>query len=197
MKGFISGTIIAVSILKLNNLTLRNFMRKLLLFIALFYASQSSSFSQVKYGYKFGLESTSVSSTYSAIVSLKSGLGYHFGFFADIKAGDDFYFQPTVQFIRHVAKVEYKQSSATLVYPLINIPINMVFKFDSVQLGFGPQWSISTDNSETRFGLNGLVGYGVSERTSIQINYSFDLKKDYYDNKSEIGISLLSTFGKL
>jgi hypothetical protein len=73
----------------------------------------------------------------------------------------------------------------------------MVFKFDGFQLGFGPQWSISTDNSETRFGINGLVGYGVSERTSIQINYSFDLKKDYYDNKSEVGISLLSTFGKL
>jgi hypothetical protein len=172
-------------------------MRKLLLLIIFFYCTKSSTYSQIKFGYKFGIERTSLSSTYSGIVSLKSGIGYHFGFFADIKAGDDFYLQPTVQFINHTATVEYKQYSSKLVYPLINIPINLVFKFDGFQLGFGPQWSISTDNTETRFGLNGLVGYGVSERTSIQINYSFDFKKEYYDNKSEIGISLLSTFGKL
>lgn len=170
-------------------------MKKVFLFALILFSSKT--FSQVKYGYKFGFESTGVSSSYSAIVSIKNGFGYHFGLFADIQAGDDFFLQPTVQFINHTANVEYKQNSVKVSYPLINIPINMVFKFNGFQLGFGPQWSISTDNSYTRFGLNALAGYGVSKRTSLQINYSFDLKKFNADNKSEIGISLLSTFGKL
>jgi Outer membrane protein beta-barrel domain len=169
-------------------------LKKLLLFTFLTFSF--SSFSQTKAGFKIGFASTGVTTDYAPILNYKNGFGFHAGFFLDIMAGDDFFLQPTVQFVTHTATAETKLSSIKATETHIQTPINMVFKFDGFQLGGGPQWSFPLSSGETRFGLNALVGYEISEKASLQLSYNFDLKKSYSTNKNAIGISLLSTFGK-
>lgn len=169
-------------------------MKKLL--ILTLFIIPFTSFTQTKIGYKFGFASTGINYTApNTILTYKNGIGFHAGFFLDIMAGDDFFLQPTVQFVKHTAIAETKTSSISATDYYIDTPFNMVFKFYGFQLGGGPKWSFATSNGETRFGLNALAGYSLSERTSIQINYSFDLNKEYF-NKKSLGISLLGTFGK-
>lgn len=186
-------------------------MKKLLLFISIFYTSYQS-FSQTKFGYKFSIGSTGVDyETYNRILNTKNGLGFSAGVFANIEAGEDFYLQPTLQLTRHTTTVSYKADltqnqpaySATGTEYAINIPFNMVFKFNSVELGFGPQLNLAFASSnsfyyslKSKFGLNFLAGYSLNEKSSIQANYFFDFRGDDVVKKSGAYLSFMRTFGK-
>lgn len=166
-------------------------------FIIVLFLLSFTSFSQTKIGYKVGVASTGTSySTYATTLTYKNGLGFHAGFFLDIMAGDDFFLQPTVQFVTHTSTAETKISNISITESYIYAPLNMVFKFNGFELGGGPQWNFAISNGETRFGLNALIGHSLSERASLQIHYSFDFNKNFYANKNSLGISLLGTFGK-
>ncbi len=185
-------------------------MKKLLLLITLFINCQS--FSQTKFGYKVSIGSTGVDySTYNRFLSTNNGVGLSAGIFANIEAGDDFYLQPTIQITRHIATVSFKADiiqnqpaySITAIEYAVNIPFNMVFKFNSIELGLGPQLNLAFSGSnyfysslDSKFGLNFLAGYSINEKSRIQANYSFDFRG--YDNikKTAIYLSFMRTFGQ-
>jgi hypothetical protein len=195
---------------KFNNLTLSHPMKKLLLLIILLDTFQI--FSQTKYGYKFSIGSTGVDyGTYNKILNTKNGVGFSAGVFADIEAGDDFYLQPTLQVTRHTATVFYKadpsqnraEYSAIGTEYAVNIPLNMVFKFNSIELGFGPQLNMAFSGPnyfyssvQSKFGLNFLAGYSINDKSSIQANYSFDFRGDSRIKQSAVYLSFMRTFGK-
>ncbi len=187
-------------------------MKKLLLFLLISNLYSHQSLSQTKFGYKLSIGSTGVNyGTYGKILNTKNGLGLSAGVFADIEAGEVFYLQPILQITRHTTTVSYKadptqnqkEYSITGTEYAINIPFNMVFKLNSVELGFGPQLNLAFSGSsyfysslDSRFGLNFLAGYRLNDKSSIQANYSFDFRGDNVIKKSAAHISFMRTFGK-
>ena len=186
-------------------------MKKLLLLITLLYSS-SQSFSQTKFGYKFSIGSTGADyGIYNKILGTKNGLGLSAGVFADIAVGEDFYLQPTLQFTRHTVTVYYKadptynqkEYSATGTEYAINIPFNMVFKFNSIELGLGPQLNLAFAGTNyfysslrSQYGLNFLAGCSINERSSIQANYAYNFRGSDGIKQPAMYLSFMRRFGK-
>jgi hypothetical protein len=185
-------------------------MKYLFVFILSFHYFFSSA--QVEYGYKFGIGSTGVDyGNYNKILGTSNGLGLNAGVFADVEAGDDFYVQFMLQFTKHTASVFYKadpnlnlkEYTITGTEYALNLPMNFLFKFDPIQVGFGPQMNVAFSSAnrfyssvQTNWGLNFLVGYSVGKKSTIQANYSFDFRGNSGIKKTAIYLSLLRNFGK-
>jgi hypothetical protein len=200
-----------ISILKLNNLkTLQNQMKKLLLLICLVYSLPS--YSQTKIGFKLSIGSTGYKYIdYNDILLTKNGLGLGIGLFANIQSGDNFSLQPAIEFKKQTASVTYKaipaqqqkELSLTGTEYSVSLPLNMVYKLDKIEIGFGPQFNFIFADSEhfyykvhSNASINLLVGYRIDEKTSLQANYAHDLGYIYSGKWSALNFSIMRTFGK-
>ena len=188
-------------------------MKKLLLIITLF--SASHSFSQEKskekikkvfWGYKIGIASTGANSISTDITKQTNAFGYCAGIFADIRIGgrENFFFRPTIQLVKYGSNVEFKNPK---INPNIAIrelgicfPLGFLYKVDDeFEFGVGGSSTLWFDSNltsgvQTTNGLNLVIGYVVDEKTSLQLNYSFETKSDVNYKRNALGFSVLRYF---
>jgi hypothetical protein len=188
-------------------------MKKLLLLFTLFYASPSFSqeknkekIKKVFWGYKIGIASTGASSVSNDISKQTNAFGYCAGIFADIRllGSENFFFRPTIQLVKYGSNIEFKNPKIypnTAVRELgVYFPMGFLYKIDEeFEIGIGGTSTLWFDSNltsgvQTTNGVNLVLGYEIDEKTSLQLNYSFETKTEYNYKRNALGLSVLRYF---
>lgn len=164
-------------------------MKKIILTVAVVFAIGIVSAQETRFGVKGGLNIASITKSDGA----SSLIGFHVGFFAELKVSEKFTLQPEVLYSIQGAK----DSGITLNLGYINLPIMAkyyVAKDFSLELGpqigflvaakaksGGESASVKDFIKSTDFGLNIGAGYDVGENLIFGLRYNLGLSQVQQD----------------
>ncbi|MEA5457743.1 hypothetical protein VB796_01760 [Arcicella sp. LKC2W] len=172
----------------------------ILFFLSVFLHFQSQA--QLKWGYKVGLGLSYINSANVGYAggSTTSAFSYQGGIVAETPLkGENLVFQPALLYC--------KKGDAVYTKTYLDIPLNVIFKTTSnFQFGAGPVISFLLadkvgTNKSIDLGGNLLLGYNLTENSSLNFNYTFSLanavKSDFYTNKNAVfSVSLVQFLEK-
>ena len=178
-------------------------------FTILFYLSILLTFqsqAQLKWGYKVGLGLSDISRANTSYgvsggsSNSKSAFSYQGGIVAETPLkGENLVLQSVLLYC--------KKGDAVYSKAYLDLPLNVIVKTTSnIQFGVGPVISflLSDKVGTNKFidlGGNILLGYNLTENSSLNFNYTFSLfnaaKSDYYSDKNIVfGVSLVQFLEK-
>jgi hypothetical protein len=168
----------------------------ILFFLSILFGFHSQA--QLRLGYKVGIGLADIINYSNTTGTNTTMFSYQLGIVAETPLkGEDFVLQP--------ALIYCKKGSVNYPKAYLDLPLNFVFKTTSqFQFGIGPVISFLLydkvgTNKFIDFGGNVLLGYNLTEVSSLNFNYTVSLgnvvRSPYYTNKNVVyGVSLVQFF---